>query len=116
VLKPYGLTQVLATHYASHAAITQKIHALAGRTEPQARDVFDLELLFARPDSAELILTAAHKLWLPDAIEHAMSISYDEFRAKVVAYLDVEHLALYQDRAAWDAMQQAVIARLEELQ
>src|SRR5262245_9949732 len=31
----YALTPSLATHYTTHAAIAQKIHALAGRAEPQ---------------------------------------------------------------------------------
>jgi predicted nucleotidyltransferase component of viral defense system len=116
VIQPYGLTQVLATHYGTHAAITQKIHALAGRAEPQARDIFDLELLFARADGGGLTLTATQKRWLPSAIEHAMSISRDEFLSKVVSYLEPEHVALYRERAAWDAMQEAVIANLEALQ
>jgi predicted nucleotidyltransferase component of viral defense system len=116
VLQPHGLTQVLAMHYATHAAIVQKIHALAARAEPQARDVFDLELLLARPESQQLGLAAAQKRWLADAIDHALSISYDEFRSKVVAYLDPEQAAPYETRVAWDAMQQTVIGRLEALQ
>jgi predicted nucleotidyltransferase component of viral defense system len=115
VKQQYGFTQVLAMHYTTHAAIAQKIHALAARTEPQARDVFDLELLFARPESSDLKLTAAQKRWLPDAVEHALAISSDEFRSKVVAYLDAEQVAPYETRAAWDAMQQAVVDRLEAL-
>lgn len=52
VLRPYGLTPVLAAHYTTATAIRQKLHALAVRTEPQPRDVFELSLLFARPDAA----------------------------------------------------------------
>jgi predicted nucleotidyltransferase component of viral defense system len=115
VTQPHGLTQVLAMHYTALAAVTQKIHALAARAEPQARDVFDLDLLFARPESAQLALTEAQKRWLPAAIEHAMSISNDEFRSKVVAYLDPEQVAPYETRAAWDAMQVSVVGRLEAL-
>jgi hypothetical protein len=40
IANAYGLTPVLSTHYARSAAIGQKIGALAGRTEPQARDIF----------------------------------------------------------------------------
>jgi len=115
VLRPYGLTPMLAHHYAAHAAIIQKIHALAGRAEPQARDVFDLSLLMARPEAASVKLSRAQESWVSAAIERAMSISYDAYHAQVVAYLDPEQVALYEDRATWDHMQATVIARLERL-
>jgi predicted nucleotidyltransferase component of viral defense system len=116
VLRPYGLTPFLATHYATHAAILQKIHALAGRAEPQARDVFDLNLLLARPDAAKLALQGVQKQWLAAALERAIGISYDEYRSKVVAYLEPDQVELYEDASAWDAMQSAVVAQLEALQ
>ncbi len=115
VLRPYGLTPVLAMHYTVGAAIRQKIHALAARTEPQARDVFDLSLLLARSDAAGLALDAGAKGWLADAIDHAMGISFDEYASKVVAYLEPSHADLYADRSAWNAMQEDVVARLEAL-
>lgn len=102
--------------YTAHYAIAQKIHALAARTETQARDVFDLDLLLARPEAARLALTPAQKRWLPEAIERAMAISFDDYRSKVVGYLAPEQAALYQTRAAWDAMQEQVVSRLETLQ
>ncbi|MDB4993377.1 MAG: hypothetical protein JWM74_809 [Myxococcaceae bacterium] len=115
VLRPYGLTPIVATHYTTHAAIAQKIHALAGRTEPQARDVFDLGLLVARPDAIGLELAPEQKARLGAAIEHAMSISFDEYQAKVVGYLEPEHVDVYAGRDTWDATQEAVVAYLETL-
>lgn len=116
VLRPYGFTPILATHYATHAAIVQKVHALANRAEPQARDLFDLGLLFARPESEQLELTNEQRTWLPPAIENAMGISYDEYIAKVVAYLDPAQSDLYSARQTFEATQQGVVARLEGLQ
>jgi hypothetical protein len=106
---------VLATHYTMATATRQKIHALAARVAPQARDVFDLALLLARADAAELVLDAAAKKWLDDAIEHAMVISFDEYVSKVVAYLDPSQAEIYSDRSAWEAMQEDVVFRLEAL-
>jgi len=116
VLRPYGLTPVLATHYTTRAAIVQKIQALAGRSEPQTRDVFDLNLLLARPEAVQLSLSEAQKRSLPLAIEHAQGMSFDDYRSKVVAYLDPSHVELHEDRSAWQSMQDAVISRLEALQ
>lgn len=115
VLLPYGLTPVLAMHYTTGAAIRQKVHALAERSEPQARDVFDLSLLLARPDAAGLALDAVAKKWLSDAIDHALSVSFDEYASKVVAFLEPDHAEVYADRATWDAMQEEVVTRLEAL-
>lgn len=115
VVRPYGLTPVLATHYKTAAAVRQKVHALSARTEPQARDVFDLSLLLSRADAAALTLDAVAKTWLASAVDHAMGISFDEYASKVVAFLEPSHAELYADRAAWDAMQEDVVARLEAL-
>jgi hypothetical protein len=115
LLRPYGLTPILATHYTTHAAIGQKIHALAGRAEPQARDVFDLNLLFARTDADPLAMGDRERALLPEALERAMSISFDDYVSKVVAYLDPTQADLFANRGAWDAMQEAVVGRLEAL-
>jgi predicted nucleotidyltransferase component of viral defense system len=116
VLRPYGLPPFLATHYTAAAAITQKIHALAERTEPQARDLFDLNLLFARSDVERPTLTAMQRSWVEKAIEHAFGLSFDDYRAKVVSFLEPDQVALYGDRDAWNTMQDAVIGHLEQLQ
>jgi hypothetical protein len=115
VLRSYALTPILTTHYTASAAATQKILALAGRTEPQARDVFDLDLLFARPDTVQINLSDAQKTKIPGAIERALGISFDDYRSHVVAYLDPEQAELYASRSAWDAIQETVVGRLETL-
>lgn len=115
VLRPYGATPLLATHYTTLTAIAQKIHALASRAEPQARDVFDLNLLFARAEATTLALDDEQKAHLPAALEHAMSISFDEYASKVVAYLDPAQAELFEERTAWEAMQDAVVSHLEAL-
>ncbi|MBM4362372.1 MAG: nucleotidyl transferase AbiEii/AbiGii toxin family protein [Deltaproteobacteria bacterium] len=115
VLRPYGLTPVLVSHYTTAFATRQRLHAIAGRTEPQARDVFDLALLLARPDAADLGLDTTAKRWLGDAIDRAMAISFDDYASTVVAYLEPSHAEVYGDRAAWNAMQEDVVARVEAL-
>jgi hypothetical protein len=45
-----------------------------------------------------------------------MRMSFDEYKSKVVAFLDPEQRELFDGRAAWDAMQAAVVERLESLQ
>jgi predicted nucleotidyltransferase component of viral defense system len=115
VLRSYALTQVLATHYSLSAAISQKVAALAGRVEPQARDIFDLQLLLARMGTGKVALANVSKKQLTAAIDRAMSVSFDEYRSKVVAYLHPDQAALYDGREAWDAMQESVVDALQAL-
>jgi predicted nucleotidyltransferase component of viral defense system len=112
ILRPYALTPFLATHYRAPSAVVQKIEALAGRTEPQARDVFDLNLLLARVDSVDAVAMASEPR-LAAAIEHALEITYDQYAAQVVAYLDPVQRELYESRDAWNTMQDAVVTALE---
>ena len=113
--RTYGLPPFLATHYTAAAAVVQKIQALAQRTEPQARDVFDLHHLFARPETAALLLNLEQRSSIPVAVDRAVEISFDDYAAQVVAYLDPAQAELFESRSAWDAMQEAVVSRLTEL-
>ena len=88
---------------------------LSARSEPQARDVFDLSLLLSRSDAADLALDADAKTWLASAIDHAVGISFDDYRSKVVAFLEPGRAEIHADRLAWEAMQEDVVARLEAL-
>jgi predicted nucleotidyltransferase component of viral defense system len=113
--RTYGLTPFLATHYTAGEAIAQKIRALAGRSEPQARDVFDLSHLLARPETRTMVLSTEPRSHVARAVERALGISFDEYASHVVAYLDPAQADLYAGRETWDAMQEAVVSRLTEL-
>ncbi|MEY2502913.1 MAG: hypothetical protein QOI07_3247 [Verrucomicrobiota bacterium] len=112
IVSAYGLTPILANHYNQETAFLQKVSALANRTETQARDVFDLKFLIdagvRRPDDGKE-LNAECSL----AAERALSISFDEFKAQVVAYLPAEWQEHYGTVKAWDALQEHVVDALE---
>ncbi len=111
IANAYAIPAFLATHYNCRDAVRQKIHALEGRSQTQPRDVFDLHLLFARPD-APVTLDDEAKRWAEKAAENAAGLTYDEYRSLVVAYLDPAHEATYSSRAAWQAMQSDVVERI----
>jgi hypothetical protein len=113
VLAEYGLMPVLAPHYPLAAAMRQKIGALVGRSAVQARDVFDLRVLIAKASGSIQPLEAVQPK-LSKAIERAMEVSYDDYRAQVVSYLKPEHIEEYGSRAAWDAIQSQVVDYLEK--
>jgi len=111
VLRRYRLYPVLVQHYGLTPAFAQKVAALAGRSETQARDVFDLKLLL---DQGAVPGAGLGKL-LPAAIEKAMSVGYDQFAGQVLAYLEPEYQDQYRARRVWESLQEEVVRRLEEL-
>ncbi|MGH7439829.1 MAG: nucleotidyl transferase AbiEii/AbiGii toxin family protein [Polyangiaceae bacterium] len=114
LLRRYGLSPFLATHYPLAAALAQKVDALAGRAVPQARDVFDLNHLLSLggPEATRLAVDASNAL---RAIENAKAITYDEYSAQVVSYLDPAQRELFESRDAWNTMKSAVLSRLERV-
>ncbi len=109
----YKLTPPLVGHYTPSAALAQKIEALAGRKEPQARDVFDLHLLI--PQVEQRLNAARIRARLPLALENGLDISYDDYRAQVVAFLEPEHQDALGSRQHWDHIQTTVVQYLEGL-
>ena len=113
VLAEHQLMPFLAPHYPLAAAMRQKVGALAGRSVVQARDVFDLGVLFARSTGPVDALRSIRSL-LPKAAERAMDVSYADFKSQVGSYLHPDHLDAYGSREAWDALQMRVVELLEK--
>ena len=116
VVSPYQMAAPTANHYTASAAASQKLRALAGRREPQARDIWDLEHLFRTADVQLLPLSDALRETLPRAFDRLTEVSFDEFRAQVVPYLDPDHQELYETKAAWTGIVELVGSRLLELE
>ncbi len=109
----YGIVPPLLHHYSVAEATRQKIDALADRKETQARDVFDLDLLFARKPA--LHVDEELREQATSSAERAVSLTYDEYAGQVVAFLESEFQELYRDRAHWDAMRERVVAALHAI-
>jgi len=111
VVAPYALRSPSVQHYAEDTPTEQKVRALAGRSETQARDVFDLDLLLRRRRLPPGRLDA--KI-LADAGDRALQLPYDAFRDQVLPFLERDALELYEGEAAWEQMQTFVAGKLEE--
>jgi predicted nucleotidyltransferase component of viral defense system len=113
----YQLTPILANHYEDSSAFLQKIEALAERSEVQARDVFDLELLTKRKAHEQIAgkQTRPSKAKLSKAIENAMSVSFEQFSSQVVAYLSSEYASYFGSEKAWNEIQTLAVETLEGL-
>jgi hypothetical protein len=104
VAHAHGMVPPLARHYLLPAAIEQKIGALAGRSETQARDVYDLDLLFARAGRDLPKILAKLKAMPPQAPDRAMALSFEDFMGQVGSFLP-EAGRNEMGRARWEAMQ-----------
>jgi predicted nucleotidyltransferase component of viral defense system len=114
VVAQYALRAPTMLHYTAGAAIEQKIDALAHRSETQARDVFDLELLMRRHRDA-IKQGEIEPRVLDVAVERAFELPFEAFRDQVVRFLDLEVLELYDNGPAWEQIQAFVTERLMEL-
>lgn len=112
--RAHGTPPPVLQHYLAPAALRQKIQALLGRPQTQARDVFDLQLLRARVQTLPR-LDAELRSRMPQAIDRVLSLSYDDYLGQVVAYLAPDEGEPFRDRAAWDAMQVEIVELLQEL-
>lgn len=114
IIRTYRLYPVIVQHYTVHAALAQKVSALALREQVQSRDVFDLKLLLDAGGSGKSLPApaAAH---LAAAIDNAMAVDYDAFAGQVLAYLEPEYQDHYGNKHAWHELQEQVVRGLEAL-
>ncbi len=113
ILTSYNLRPLIATHYNLETASAQKVQALIGRKETQARDVFDLAFLFERGAKGSAI--KLDKENLAKAREVALSVPFDQYQSQVVAYLPPEYQDHYGTGKAWDTLQGNVIRVLKKI-
>jgi hypothetical protein len=103
-------------HYARAAAVRQKIQALASRTMPQARDVFDLWVLTGG-DAKTVDLAGLRRglaaADLEEAGRRAWAIGYEQFRGQVVEFLAAEDQLVFEDAREWERRQLFVAELLE---
>lgn len=102
ILVSYKLYPIATYHYPRIWAVRQKIAALIGRTQTQARDIFDLSFLIH--DNLDLQGYSLDKADVDKACEHAISLSFDDYQAQVVSYLLPEYQGLFGTEVQWNNM------------
>lgn len=118
VVAPYGLEPVPIRHYPHEAAVRQKIDALGGRREAQARDVFDLHLLVGEDRNADLLEFLSGGLAkdrLEEAYKRALEITFKEYEGQVIEFLSEDARVRYGTEDAWDSVRLEVATLVEEV-
>jgi hypothetical protein len=118
ILRAYDMEALEVRHYVREAAVRQKLDALGGRREAQARDVFDLHVLAPHPAPADLVRFLAKHLptgRLKEAHGRALAISYSEYAGQVLEFLSGEGRGRYASEASWDEMRLGVAALIDNV-
>jgi Nucleotidyl transferase AbiEii toxin, Type IV TA system len=111
VVEPYALRPPTVQHYVDDAPAEQKVKALALRSETQARDVFDLDLLLRRRPLPRGTLDAET---LTEAADLALRLPFAAFRDQVLPFLEPGVRELYESESSWEQMQTFVAEKLEQ--
>lgn len=111
VVEPFALRAPSVQHYIGQAPIEQKVRALENRSETQARDVFDLDLLLRREP---LERGAVPGVILEGAIDRAFELPFGAFNDQVLNFLEPEIVVLY-DSETWENMKAFVAEKLEDV-
>lgn len=102
-------------HYHPESAVIQKILALAGRAETQARDVFDLYLLYLGGHfSKKNIMAELSKEKREKAILSMGNLDYDSYRGQVVEYLETESQERFSSKESWKEMLKVIEEYLDD--
>lgn len=112
VLREYRMPPLVAPHYDLNTSVSQKIGALAMRSETQARDIFDLHLLSTQFQGG--IIGLSLSALVRKAAERLFEVEYSVFRDTVLAYLAPGDRANYDSPALWDEIKLKVDRFLEE--
>jgi hypothetical protein len=113
IARQYRKLSYRCRHYSGEAAVVQKIKALAGRTVTQARDVFDLAILFTGgytlpAKKAPMIF----RRQLAQAIDCLIELTWEDYRGQVVEFLNTENRSEYGSESAWETLQALVLDTL----
>lgn len=114
LIQHYHLIPILCAHYDKESAFIQKIEALAGRPQTQARDIFDIFLLFKTG-----ILIPSKSLFKTNIIEqaqnNAFSIKFSDFKSQVISFLSSEYQEQYNSPKMWEKIVIDIVQHLELL-
>lgn len=109
-LRQYRMPPLVVPHYTAAAALLQKLVALRDRQVPEARDVFDANLLRTQ---TEADVEGMKDEFGPEdrerVRERILAIGFEEYRDKVLAFLHPDDRAGYDARPVWDEMRLNVI-------
>ncbi|MBI4654735.1 MAG: nucleotidyl transferase AbiEii/AbiGii toxin family protein [Nitrospirae bacterium] len=101
LVRNYHLSPIMANHYDSHSTYEQKVEALITRSTPQARDIFDLNLLL-NTNVDRNISSGKLRNRIHEAKSNVMSVTFEIFKSQVLSYLHPDYQKQYDSASVWD--------------
>lgn len=112
IARAYQRLSFQCQHYTGESAAIQKVQALAGRQVPQARDVFDLMVLYDGGYFKSAHVKGLDRETIQKAAEILSSIKYEDFQGQVIEFLDEPVRTRYESRKAWGNIKNTVLGEL----
>lgn len=103
VARAYQLPPLMLSHYDAATALRQKVGALGGRPQTQARDVFDLHHLLAIGTDADALGGLEERV-LARASANALAVDFGMFKSQVLSYLPPDDQERFDSPSLWDSM------------
>lgn len=108
VARVHQLPPLMVSHYDAAAAFRQKVGALAGRRQTQARDVFDLHHLLVTGAGADAIREVGRRI-AERASANALTVDFATFKSQVLAYLHPDEQERYDSTSVWESIVMEVV-------
>jgi len=112
VAKRYRRLSFQCHHYTAATAVRQKILALANRAEVQARDVFDLYILWLGGHANRTMASNLPAEARERAAEQLLSLEYHHYQDQVLAYIAADQADDFAGDARWNEMSAQVLELL----
>jgi hypothetical protein len=101
IAKPYRRLAFACQHYPARAAALQKISALAHRAEIQARDAFDLYVLWLGGHLPLEVTESVSTAELRRAIDNLSAFTFRDYEGQVLSYLEPDQLERFGCTEMW---------------
>lgn len=100
-------------HYSAQSACLQKARALANRAQPQARDVFDLYVLWLGGHADGDAIRSLTPNERHRAEQNLLVLAYSDYAGQVLEYLEPEQLGRFANENRWNEVCERVLALLQ---
>lgn len=114
LIHTYKRRSFASPHYDGIRAASQKIDDLANRSEVQARDPFDLYLLFQSGAVKSFNIKEIDPGTRSKATKNLLQIDFDYFHDQVVQYLELGVREDYNDKNHWHIIQKKLLELLHD--
>ncbi len=112
LVRPYRRLSFPCNHYTGEAAARQKVAALAHRTEVQARDVFDLYVLWLGGHANRTAFSEISADERSRAAEQLLALEYQHYRDQVLSYVSADRINDFSGEARWNEIAGQVLDML----